>query len=200
MFTEAHSRIFDSLVLQIFHPTEPRVIGILDWELCTLGSPLADLGNLLLPFSIAPIRDKALLHTLTGGKGETGLLIGLKGLPSDKTGLPLREEIEKWWVEGMNEGLKRNGARDGRANWVLPIQHMRWVELSFSALELTLSWVRSWILFRLAIISQGIAARAALGQASSAEAKADNTMFNLLGKLAWQAKEDADGEESKARL
>ncbi|KAI8924200.1 kinase-like domain-containing protein [Entophlyctis helioformis] len=34
----------------VFHPTEPRVIGILDWELSTIGHPLSDLANFLMPW------------------------------------------------------------------------------------------------------------------------------------------------------
>ncbi|KNC99615.1 uncharacterized protein SPPG_05002 [Spizellomyces punctatus DAOM BR117] len=34
----------------VFHPTQSTVIGLLDWELSTIGHPLSDLANLLLPF------------------------------------------------------------------------------------------------------------------------------------------------------
>lgn len=124
---------------QIFHPTEPRVIGILDWELCTLGSPLADLGNLLLPFSFVPISPKDLeaisgpsdspggndKNKKQGGGGASSLMVGLKGLSSSETGLPESGEIESWWVEGMNDSAQwHNGGGCLRYPWKWPIQGM----------------------------------------------------------------------------
>ncbi len=38
----------------MFHATEPRVIAVLDWELSTLGHPLADLGYALIPWRSTP--------------------------------------------------------------------------------------------------------------------------------------------------
>ena len=38
----------------MWHPTEPRIIGVLDWELSTLGHPLADLGFCAIPWHSAP--------------------------------------------------------------------------------------------------------------------------------------------------
>src|SRR5260370_20693293 len=38
----------------VFHKTEPRVVGVLDWELSTIGDPLADFAYHALTCRVTP--------------------------------------------------------------------------------------------------------------------------------------------------
>ena len=57
----------------MFHPTEPRVIAVLDWELSTLGHPLADFSYHCMSWHIPAEL----------GRGIAGLDIAALGIPAE---------------------------------------------------------------------------------------------------------------------
>ena len=59
----------------IFHPTEPRVLAVLDWELSTLGHPLADFAYHAMMYHMPP-------H----------IVAGLGGADIDALGIPSEED------------------------------------------------------------------------------------------------------------
>lgn len=64
----------------LFHPSEPRVVAVVDWELSTLGCPYADFAYNVMVWRIVP-----------------GLFRGLGGVELSGTGIPSEEDYINLW-------------------------------------------------------------------------------------------------------
>ncbi len=76
----------------IFHPTEPRILAVLDWELSTLGHPLSDFAYQVMAWRLAPQEFR-----------------GLKGADLDALGIPDEAEYVAAYC--------RRTGRTGLPNW-----------------------------------------------------------------------------------
>jgi aminoglycoside phosphotransferase (APT) family kinase protein len=73
----------------VFHPSESKMLAVLDWELSTLGDPLADFSYHCMSWHIPP-----------------GKFRGIQGLPLEELGIPSeREYVELYFKRTGRKGV-----------------------------------------------------------------------------------------------
>lgn len=122
----------------LFHPTEPRVVAILDWELSTIGHPMSDLAYICANSYDNP-------YNADSHRSKISRPGGLAGMPNiEAAGIPSQDELCQMYFDRIADHFAGLSYPDPFWNFY-----------------------KAFYYWRGAIIAQGIAARDAVGQASS---------------------------------
>lgn len=181
----------------VFHKTEPRVIGILEyvhvlpsspppslsnkkkpsWEMSTIGNPLSDISNLVTPYFTARLDPSRSVNVHPGFR------------PRATRGLPTPDDIFALYFSVADAAPPSNNTPSSPSSLELTLRTAAAADPRDRAREL--QWAQAFNIFRLAAICQGIAARLAGRQASSEQARRHGEARTGLAEFAWELVQSA---------
>jgi aminoglycoside phosphotransferase (APT) family kinase protein len=145
----------DNLVLAA---DEARVNAVLDWELSTLGHPLADLAHGCAHYYISIANQPPLADVAGGGRVDDAAVgNGIAGVASAESGIPTEREYVETYC--------RYTGRSGVPHW---------------------NFYLAFVIFRYAGIAQGVYKRGLQGNASSQEAVSLGDVVAIASDKAWE--------------